>query len=467
LLAIAAFGIVALTAMALLGLAGCGGDSSPSAAADTLVIYSPHGDEIREEFTQAFRAWYKAKTGRDVDVSWPDPGGGGTQVLKRLEDKFRAGRFDIDLVFGGGPIFDQMKQRGMLQKTPLPEDVLKAIPPKAAGQPLYDADGHWYGTALSTFGLIYNRMLIKDKGLPEITDWLAVADPRYFGYVGAADPAKSATAVKVYEIILQAFGYERGMGILVRLGGNAREFYSQASDVPRNCAQGFIAVGPCIDFYAFRQMRSEGGENLGFLAPPGMTVVTCDPIAVLKNAPHQAPAQEFVEFVLRLEGQRLWMLPAGTPGGPRQYTLGRLSVLPALYAEAAALSAAPEVNPFTVPPADLYDAAKETQRQALLADYLRVALVENHAGLKKAWKALIDAGLPADRVAELTRPLVSEEEMLRLARENWTPVLVPEDATPEKQAELRRQQEDRQRRKSDVLTRWSEESRRRYEALAK
>jgi iron(III) transport system substrate-binding protein len=453
--------------MALLCLAGCGGGSSPSAATDTLVIYSPHGDEIREEFTPAFRAWYKAKTGRDVDVSWPDPGGGGTQVLKRLQDKFRAGRFDIDLVFGGGPIFDQMKQLAMLQKATLPQDVLAAIPPKAAGQPLLDPDGYWYGTAISTFGLVYNRTLIKDKGLPEVKDWLAVADPKYFGYVGAADPSKSSTALKVYEVILQAYGYERGMGVLARLAGNAREFYTQAGDVPRNCAQGFIAVGPCIDFYALRQMRSEGGKNLAFLAPPGLTVVTCDPIAILKNAPHPEAARQFVEFVLRPEGQRLWMLPAGAPGGPRKYTLERLAILPSLYPEAAALSAAAQVNPFTAPPADFYDASKEAARQSILADYLRVTLVENHTPLKKAWQAVIAAGLPADRLAELTRPLVSEEEMLRLARDDWAPVLAAEDAMPEKKAELLRQEEERRRRKSDILTRWSEEIRRRYEALAK
>ncbi|MCX5684674.1 MAG: extracellular solute-binding protein [Planctomycetota bacterium] len=459
--------LIVLAAIALLGLIGCGGGSSPSAATDTLVIYSPHGDEVREEFTQAFVAWYKAKTGRDVDVSWPDPGGGGTQVLKRLEDKFRAGRFDIDLVFGGGPIFDQMKQLAMLQKADLPQGAVAAIPPKAADQPLVDPDGYWYGTAISTFGLVCNRTLIRDKGLPEVKDWLALADPKYFGYVGAADPAKSATALKVYEVILQAYGYERGMGILMRLGGNAREFYTQAGDVPRNCAQGFIAVGPCIDFYALRQMRSEGGKNLAFLAPPGLTVVTCDPIALLKNAPHPEAARQFMEFVLRPEGQRLWILTAGAPGGPRKFTLDRLPILPDLYPEAAATSSAGQVNPFKVPPADFYDAAKENLRQPILADYLRVTLVENHAQLKKAWQAVIAAGLPADRLALLTRPLVSEEEMLRLARGDWAPVRAAEDATAEKKAELLRQEEQRQRRKSDTLTRWSDEIRQRYEALAK
>jgi ABC-type Fe3+ transport system substrate-binding protein len=456
-----------LTALALLGLAGCGGGQEPASDADALVIYSPNSDQIQQEFTEAFRAWYKQQTGRRVEISWPDAGGGGTQILRRLEDKFRAGRFDIDLAFGGGPIFDRMKDLGMLQPVRLPPEILAAIPPQAAGQPLYDPGGYWYGAAVSTFGLISNQSLIKDKGLPAVKDWETMADPRYFGFVGAGDPAKSATVLKAYEIILQAYGYERGMGLLVRTGANAREFYASASDIPKNCAQGFIAVGPCIDFYAYRQMQAEGGRNLAFIAPPGMTVVTCDPIALVKNAPHRAAAEKFIEFVLRPEGQRLWMLPAGAPGGPRQYTLERLAVLPSVYPEASAQGGAARINPFTAPAPAFYDAAKENARQAILADYLRVALVENHTPLKRAWQRLIAAGLPADRAAELARPLVTEDEMLRLGREVWAPVLAPDDAPPEKRAELRRVEEHRQRAKSDTETRWAETLRQRYEQLAK
>ena len=461
---------IALGAVLSLALAGCGGGQQPAADTDTLVIYSPHSDEIQQEFTEAFQAWYQREAGRRVEISWPDAGGGGTQILRRLQDKFRARRFDIDLVFGGGPIFGQMKTLGMLEPVRLPPEILAAIPPKAAGQPLYDPDGYWYGAAISTFGLIANQKLIKDKGLPQVQGWETLADPRYFGYVGAGDPAKSVSVLKAYEVILQAYGYERGMAILVRMGANAREFYTSASDIPKNCAQGFIAAGPCIDFYAFRQMQSEGGANLRFVVPPGMTVITCDPVALLKNAPHRAVAEKFIEFVLRPEGQRLWMLPAGAPGGPRKYALQRSAVLPSLYAEAAERppqDAPARMNPFTAPPADFYDAAKENARQTILTDYLRVALVENHGALKKAWRKVMEAGPGAERAAELARPLVSEEEMLRLGREVWTPLLAPEDAPPEKKAELQRQEELRQRCKSDIETQWSETLRQRYEQLAR
>ena len=355
----------------------------------------------------------------------------------------------------------------MLQPHRLPEDVLAAVPKTVAGQPLYDPDFTWYGAAISTFGLIYNKTIIADKRLPPIQDWQALADPAYFGLVGAGDPSKSASVRKAYEIILQAYGYERGMRILMLMGANARNFYRSSSEIPMDGAKGFIALGPCIDFYALRQMRSEGGRNLGFLAPSGLTVVTCDPIGILKNAPHTETARKFVEFVMRPEGQRLWMLPAGSPGGPRQFTLERLAVLPSLYQAPATPSAGERLDPFKVAPPPFYDVAKENDRQVILADYLRVALVENHAALAAAWKAVIAAGAPEDLVAELTRPLVSEDEMGRLGREVWTPVLVPDDATADRKASLTRQEEERQRLRSDLVAAWGAAVRERYAALAK
>ncbi|MBE3135207.1 MAG: extracellular solute-binding protein [Acidobacteria bacterium] len=449
------------------GTGGCGGGGTPASDTDALVIYSAHSDEIIAEFTGAFKAWYTRETGRDVDVAWPDPGGGGTFILKRLQDKFHAGRYDVDVAYGGGMIFEQMKQLGMLEPYKLPAEVLAAIPPKVAGQPIYDPDFSWYGPAISTFGLIINKTLIADKGLPEVTDWASPADPKYFGLAGAGDPSKSGSLRKAYEIILQAYGYEKGMSILVRTGANAREFASASSDIPRNCAKGFIAAGPCIDFYAYRQMHSEGGKSLGFVAPPGLTVVNCDPVAILKNAPHRRVAERFVEFVMRPEGQRLWMLPAGAPGGPKKFALMRLAVLPSVHEEARALGTDIPFAPFSAPAADFYDAEKENARQTVLADYLRVTLVENHDALRKAWKAVIDAGLPPDRVAELVRPLVSEDEMLRLGREVWQPVVVPDGAPADEQAALKREQERRQRARSDVQTQWSAQARAKYEALAK
>ncbi len=455
--------LLAAGAALLLGLAGCGGEE-PAAPKDHLVLLSPHSDEIREEFQTAFQAWYRAETGREVELSWPDAGG-TSQILKRLQDKFLAGRYDVDVAFGGGAIYERMKQLGFLEPYRLPDEVLSVIPATVAGQPLYDPEFHWYGAAISTFGLIYNKRTIADRNLPTPETWEVLADPRYFGLVGAGDPAKSGSVRKAYDIILQAYGYEKGMAILVRMGANAREFFASASEIPRACARGEAAVGPCIDFYAQRQMLSEGGENVGFVTPEGLTVVNCDPIGILKHAPNRRVAERFLEFVMRPEGQRLWMLAPGAPGGPKKHALERLAVLPSLYDPAAGTKFA--MNPFEIPAADFYDDKKEDARIAILPDYLRVALVENHEPLRKAWVAIIAARMPEADIAALVQPLISEDQMARLGREVWMPIVVPDGASPEERERLTREEETRQRRKSDLETAWSETLRRRYEHLAR
>jgi ABC-type Fe3+ transport system substrate-binding protein len=372
----------------------------------------------------------------------------------------------VDVVYGGGPIFERMEQMGLLEPCRLPDDVLDALPATVAGQPLYDPKYHWYGAAISTFGLIFNKTLIREKDLPAVTAWADMADPRFFGLVGAGDPTKSGSMRKAYEIILQAYGYEEGMGILVKMGANAREFSASSSDIPRNCAQGFLAVGPCIDFYAQRQMRSEGGEKLGFVAPEGLTVVNCDPIGILKNAPNRDLAEAFVEFVMSPAGQRLWMFPVGAEGGPREFALERLAARPSVYEDLERMDAESPMNPFRLPEADFYSAEKELARLAVMPAYLGVALVENHGPLVEAWRAILDAGGDEEAIGELTRPLISEAEMLRLGEEVYTPVVIPQDASPQVKAGLERKEEQRLRRKSDLETRWSETLRDRYQRLA-
>jgi len=158
------------------------------------------------------------------------------------------------------------------------------------------------------------------------------------------------------------------------------------------------------------------------------------------------------------------MLPPGAPGGPKKYALERLAVLPSLYGPEAGTR--PAMNPFDLPPADFYDAAKEDARLAILPDYLRVALVENHEPLVRAWHAVIRKGTPLEPgVSLLVQPLLSEEKMARLGREVWTPGIALEGATPDEQAEAQRKEEARQRRKSDLETAWSQTLRRRYEQL--
>lgn len=467
---------VAAVAILTLGLAGCGGgdggsgapggteaettetgtgeQAAPSGPPAELVIYSPHSDAIKTEFERGFRVWYRDRTGRDVTFSWPDAGG-SSGILPHVQDKAARGIHDVDIVFGGGPIHSRMVQLGLLMPCKLPQEVLDLIPETIAGVRVYDAEYRWYGAAVSSFGLIVNTRVIGDRNLPQVTEWTDMARPEFFGLVGAADASQSGSVRKAYEIMLQAYGYDAGMKLLALTAANARDIARSASDIPRGCEAGLVAVGPCIDFYAWRQMRGDGGDFLDFVLPEGLTVVNPDPIGILAGAPHPDVARAFVEFVMSPDGQKLWCLEVGAPGGPVEEPLGRTCVLPSVYKENAEHVLPGVEDPIHAKANTEYDLEKEEARLAILPAYLQAMMVTNKRQLTDAWSAVIAAGMPEDLVAELTAPVVSEAEMLRLARDVW---IIDPDMTAA-QADKRRKQQ------SDLKLQWSNAFRDRYETV--
>jgi ABC-type Fe3+ transport system substrate-binding protein len=453
---------------------GDNGSSTPTATkaepdaatADRLVIYSPHSDAIKQEFRRAFGEAHRSSTGRAVTVEWPDAGGGGG-ILRQLQDKYKQGIHDVDVVFGGGPMHEQLKNAGLLQPYKLPDDLLAKLPRTIAGQPLYDAEHYWYGAAISSFGIIYNKPLVADLGAPPVAEWSDMARPQFFAKVGVVDAGQSGSVRKAYEIILQSYGYEKGLRVLTLMGANARGIGRSSSEIPKDCAQGFIALGACIDFYGSRQMASPGGEVLGFVLPKGLTVINTDPISILRDAPHRAVAEEFVRFVMSPAGQKLWSLRQGAPGGPQKETLGRYAVLPEIYRDYAADLAPGLESPLDAPATTFYDSRKEGARIEVLPAYLKALMVTNKRPLSDAWRAVIAAGTPEDLTAELTAPLIDEKEMLRLAREVWAPVVIKDETPEADRARLLAERDRRLLERSNTELAWTIAFRERYEAVAR
>src|SRR5580658_7853645 len=62
---------------------------SQGEADDTLILVSPHNEAIRHEFTQGFRTWYRAKTGRTVFLDWRNVGG-TSDIARYLDGQYDA-----------------------------------------------------------------------------------------------------------------------------------------------------------------------------------------------------------------------------------------------------------------------------------------------------------------------------------------------------------------------------------------
>lgn len=405
---------VALMCVAAGMFAACDGE----ARGETLQVISPHWEGIRDEFGAAFERHYLEETGRSIKVVWRDMGGTADD-LRFIKSAFadRPEGIDVDIFFGGGVYpYRQLKDLGLLEMYEAPEEILSGIPQDLKGVPLYDAEHYWYGTAISGFGIIYNREILEEIGAQEPATWEDLAAPGLFGWVGAGDPRHSGVVHMMYEIILQAYGWQRGWQVITAMVANTQNIATSSNDIPLAIANGQAAVGTAIDFYGWNQMELAGRERIGFVMPAGLTVINPDSIGILKGAPNLPAAKAFVDFVLSEAGQKIWYLRPGCEGGPEMTNLFRMPVRADLYERFSADSSV-AMNPFEEDAGFDIDSQLSVTRYSAIGDLVGAVLVDCHEELVAAWKKAVEAGRTEDVLAELAVPPVTEDELTRLAQE--------------------------------------------------
>ncbi len=397
------------------------------ATENEVVVISPHWDGIQEETSRAFSAWHQKKYGSPAIIRWRQASGGASQIVRFLRSEYQAGpSAGIDVLYGGGvDPFVAFKKDGLLTPYDPPADILAQIPAKLNGMEIYDPDHEWFGAALSGFGIITNERARKAAGLPEVHTWEDLANPATFNWIASTDPRASGSALMIDEIILQAYGWDKGWAVLMEMSANTRNFLASSASAAIEVGVGDAAYGVAIDVYGQAQAGFYGTGNVSFVLPQGQTVITPDSIAILKNPPHPEMARRFMEFVLGRDGQLLWMMPKGSPGGSTRYVVNRMSVWPALYTELAGITPI-TTNPFTMHSDFVYNNKLGTQRRAILSVIMGAWMIDTHDVMARAWETLHSPAaqkLSSDRQAALLADFVatpcSEKELLHLADTDW------------------------------------------------
>ncbi|MGD7652758.1 MAG: ABC transporter substrate-binding protein [Verrucomicrobiales bacterium] len=408
--------------------------TAPNSADDRLVILSPHNESIRSEFGEAFARYWKNTTNRTIYVDWRTPGG-TSEIRMVLDAGFKAaeetGRqgIGVDLFFGGGqPDFsgqarkDRLVPLRVFQSQPDLFGENGQIPQSFTGEQYYPDDHVWVGTCISQFGICYNPDFIQRLGLDPPAAWQDLGSPGYAGTLALADPTKSGSVARTFELIVQAeilkalktdphnrqsaldAGWTAGLQLIQRMAANARYFTDSASKIPHDVGQGNAAAGMCIDFYgrsyAHDLTTPSGDPRVVWIAPTGGTTLSADPIGVLKGAPHPEIAQAFVEFCLTREAQQLWFAKPGTPNGPAERALHRTPIRRDLYS--------PEILANTTMPGNAvyqnnanytYQPELTSKSFSTLRMLVKAMCIDSHDEMKSAWAALKAAGMPADALA--------------------------------------------------------------------
>ncbi len=417
-----------------------------------LVVVTPHIEQIREEFGIAFDRWHRREFGSPVYVDWRTPGG-TSDIMKQLEASFaaaaRSGAIDgsgsaakgsapFDLFFGGGS-FEHGKMKEVRTATGPGGQVVRYRLGVAASftqaqldawfgenrigaQTLYDPDRYWIGTALSGFGIVYNKDVLARIGVKEPTSFADLCDPRYRNMLALADGRQSGSVTTTYESILNKEKWA-GWRTLRELCANARYFASAATRPPIDVSQGEAAAGLAIDFYGRGQAQAvlapgqdPASGRVGYVDPEGAVYIDADPASILNGAQSPELAERFIAFCLSEEGQSLWQFKSkqrrrgeGQSGpalelGPERYELRRMPIRREMYERHLAMFV-DKADPFK-----LASDVKPRGWRSAIAPMMAAFGIDTAPDLREAWRVLNLArerhsagGFPADVLAEMER----------------------------------------------------------------
>ena len=138
----------ALLQLLVFGLVAFLGAPSALAATKELVIVTSFPKELFEAYKKAFEA---ARPGVRVVVK-PQQTNAAITYLRETRAKPDADIFWASAV----DAFQVLKADGLLEKVALPDALLSRIPKTIGTFPIHDPDGHYFGFAVSGYGLMWN-----------------------------------------------------------------------------------------------------------------------------------------------------------------------------------------------------------------------------------------------------------------------------------------------------------------------
>jgi ABC-type Fe3+ transport system substrate-binding protein len=457
------FFIVLLTPFVLRAFVG-GGETRDATPAEQqqetrarLVVLSAMSEPIRTEFSEAFSRWHEEKFGQAVFVDHRIYGG-ASDIARYFESARETlykslGTYQIDIVWGGGDdLFERrLSEPGHLQGVRLSDDVMRRAfaQPAIGNLPLYDRKNdppRWFGTALSSFGIVYNRDVLRHLDLPEPRTWSDLADPKYRGWIVLADPQRSGVARTSFMVIVERAmqdavergesvdrGWARGMGLIRQIAANARNFTDSGSIVPSVVGTGDAAAAMAIDFQARSQVDAitAGGSSsrLAYIEPARATAINPDPIALVKGAEHREVAIRFIEFVLSEQGQRLWNTRAGAPGGPKKTSLRRLPIMKSVYDDPRDFT--DRVNPYESS-GNFNTSRERTKTFSIIGELIQMSCIDLLEDLRDTRAAILTSARAKELDEKLgTFPFDQREALRRM--QIWS------KATPLERLDLQRQ----------------------------
>ncbi|MCP3751903.1 ABC transporter substrate-binding protein [Pseudomonas sp. SBB6] len=356
-----------------------GSASSQAAAPQPVVVLTSYPEEMMTRFEAAFE---RANPGYRLQILWRQ----GFDALPYLRQADQGG---VDVYWAPSPgNFSQLAKDAGWQ--PLGVD-LQGLPPRLGGIALRDRDARYQATELAGYGFAINPGELAKLNMPAPRDWPDLLDARLRGRIALPDPARVGFAPVLLDIVLQAYGWDKGWALWSELAGQSRLVSRGGTLVSDEVASGRSAVGVSIDFFVASAISN--GQPVEFVYPAHGGLNPAH-IAITRTAKQVEGARAFVHFVLSPEGQTLLADP----------DIRKLPVRPGVYAQLPA----DYHDPFAAARQGSYAYANDSSRErlALITSLFDQWLGLPHEQLSALW-ARVHAGEAQGRDLTAVREFLS------------------------------------------------------------
>jgi iron(III) transport system substrate-binding protein len=227
-----------------------------------IIIYSPHGKELLEDFASRFE-----KENPGVNVEWLDMG--SQNVLDRLRSE--KANPQADIWWGApSPMFIQAASEGLLE-------TYRPTWAEAVDSVYHDPQHRWYGIYLTPEVIMFNSQKLAAESAPQ--DWDELLKPRWQDRVVIREPLPSGTMRAIFFAMIYRFYHETGspqagFDWLRRLDANTKTYPADQTlfYLALSRGEGDVSIWNLPDIFL---QRNQYGHPFDYVLPQsGMPIVT-------------------------------------------------------------------------------------------------------------------------------------------------------------------------------------------------
>lgn len=347
-------------------------------------ILTSYPDDVMARFEAAFE---KRHPQYRIRFLWRMP----HDALPYLEQAARApGGETVDVYWAASPrTFGRLKRQGLLRQLALKD---AALPARIGATQISDPDGYFVATEVAGYVFAYHQRKLDQLGVAVPRDWPELANPKLLDNIALPVPGEVGFAPVMFDIVLQAYGWQRGWALWSEVAALSQLVHRGASFVADLVGPGEAAIGLSIDFFVKAAIAN--GATIGQRYPQH-NGVNPGHIALPLAGRNSDGADAFARFVLSPQGQALLA----------QRDIRKLPVSPQAYAGMGA----DEFNPYAAAANGTmnYNGERGRERLNVIAAVFEQMLAKPHAEMRALWQRVYRAEA-AGRDATAARALLAQ-----------------------------------------------------------